>query len=171
MHEVLDRSTARYVCRTDKRFPKDRPPKKATICYLALPHQSATCEIRQDYEPDYYTDYTPPVLSGKSILVAPESLQFTEAHRKRFGKAMRFLGLQPSVHPTQLLGSPISAFCVDQGYTNLKAKMKPAASHPSKLSDDQKAEIDATITERIQSLEKSQWPKLMILVKESLSFD
>ncbi|GAB7337256.1 hypothetical protein MBLNU457_g2628t1 [Dothideomycetes sp. NU457] len=72
---------------------------------LTLPSKTgkSSTEIlrRYDYEED-----EPDRLDLKSVvpyMVDTASLVLTDDHKKRFGRAMRFLALKPSLHPSQLV--------------------------------------------------------------------
>lgn len=150
MHENLGDDITNYLCRNDKRFSSDHhSPEHATICYLTLPTEAVEYKAvldrlcREGFGDVYYGR------SGKSVLVTPESLDMTEAHRKRFARAMKLLSLRPSVHPTQLHGT-ISGFSPFHRSTKVEADTTPAQS--DKADTAQVAAKDAVITARIKGM-------------------
>lgn len=158
MHEILDSDTTKYLKRTNQRYHFRSGPEKATICYLVLPYQNALWETHFDPMCEgsdcYYGE------SATSMLVDRSSLNLTEEHQRRFARAMRRLALKPSVHPSQLQDvlSATSAisYCPSPEQTTSSASNKDL---PEKGNEEE----DLATTRRINNLEQSQWPKLMLL--------
>lgn len=160
--ENLDETAADYLMSHDKAFAKSyRELHQATICYLVIPSKAARWKARLD-----------PILldsgeifgeSTNSMLLDRNSLDPTEEHQQRFARAMRQLGLKPSVHPSQLqtalsAAPPITASSSLRQTTVHKVIMKK--------SDEEVEKKYAAINKRIRDLEQSQWPKLMLLFSQ-----
>jgi hypothetical protein len=164
MHEVLDPSTVQYLRRNNKRYAYRPAPEKATICHLVLPTRTAQWKARLDPDcsmSDYYYGE-----SGSSILVDPNSVAVTEEHQRRFARAMLRLALRPSVHPSQLM-QEMSVISTIGNSSPSKEVPRPA---PNKdMSEEEKAMRDSVTKTRINDLEQSQWPKLMLLSSQTYS--
>ncbi|KAK6006155.1 hypothetical protein QM012_006565 [Aureobasidium pullulans] len=159
MHENLNTSTIAYLKSNVPRYSYEVTcPEKATICYLILPTQSAQWTVRLDPNSidsgEYYGE------SASSMLVDRNSLDLNQEHQKRFARAMLRLGLKPSVHPSQLYKTLSATSSV--GDSTFRQVPPPAAD--KNASTEERKKRDAITTERIRSLNESQWPKLMFLV-------
>ncbi|CAD0097861.1 unnamed protein product [Aureobasidium mustum] len=154
-------STTEYLNRTDKRYKiAASDPEKATICYLVLPTQAAQWEVQLD--PMCSSTDSVFGSSASSILVDRNSMSLTEDHQRRFARALLHLGLKPSVHPSQLRGALSATSTVSNSST--PSRQVPFPTTNQNVSFEEKTKRDAATTERIKGLEKSQWPKLMLLV-------
>lgn len=164
MHETLNTSTINYLKRTNTCYSSRTRPEKATICYLVLPSRNAQWETRFDEMSEdlgYYHGE-----SAISMLVDRNSLYLTEEHQRRFARAMRRLALKPSVHPSQLQ-KDISA---NSTIGNSSSPERTSLSAPTKRGSPQdNARKDVVTSRRIEDLEQSQWPKLMLLATQTIS--
>jgi hypothetical protein len=165
VHEVLDPSTVQYLKRNNERYASRPAPEKATICHLVLPTRTAQWKTRLDPDcsmSDYYHGE-----SGSSILVDPNSVALTEEHQRRFARAMLRLDLRPSVHPSQLM-QEISVTSTIGSIPSSKAI--PHYTPIKDMSEDEEdAMRDRVIKMRLNDLEQSQWPKLMLLSSQIYS--
>ncbi|THX52019.1 hypothetical protein D6D06_07013 [Aureobasidium pullulans] len=161
MQENLDRQTTCYLKDYEKLFSETYSElQQATICYLVIPTQTAQWNMR------FNSLFGPNERFGESansMLLDRNSLDPTEEHQQRFARAMRQLGLKPSVHPSQLqtalsAAPPITASSSLRQTTVHKVIMKK--------SDEEVEKKHAAINKRIRDLEQSQWPKLMLLFSQ-----
>ncbi|KAI4738869.1 hypothetical protein E4T50_10658 [Aureobasidium sp. EXF-12298] len=162
MYENLDTSTIQYLERTDTRYSfGGSETQKATICYLILPSQTAKWDTRLDDSiGDYYGE------SANSMLVDRSSLDLSEEHQRRFARAMLRLALKPSVHPSQLQKNLSATSTLGKLPS---PKQAPISATDKKVSKKENAKRDAVTTSRINNLEQSQWPKLMLLASQTVS--
>jgi hypothetical protein len=165
MHENLDADTIKYLERTDSRYTSGgSDTEKATICYLTLPSRTAQWETRLDSasrDSGYYHGE-----SASSMLVDPSSLTLTEGHQRRFARAMLRLALQPSVHPSQLQKDLSATSTIGGPPSPTKVSLSTSNTGGSRKDN---AKEDTVTTSRINNLEQSQWPKLMLLASHTYS--
>jgi hypothetical protein len=162
MHEILDSSAAQYLKKNDKRYYYRAEPEKATICYLILPSRTGQWETRCDEESrnsGYYHGQ-----SASSMLVDPSSVNLTEEHKRRFARVMLRLNLKPSVHPSQLKQGLSATSTVGNSSSQKKV---PRSALNKDVSGEDKAPSDSATKKRINNLEQSQWPKLMLLSSQT----
>lgn len=166
MHEILDFSTSAYLKRNNQRYSFRSRPQKATICYVVLPSQNAQWKTLFDpmcEDSDYYHGE-----SSTSMLVDRSSLNLTQEHQRRFARAMRKLGLKPSVHPSQLQQELSATSAVDNGLP-LEGSPRSASASSKDESGEENDVRDVATKRRIKDLEQSQWPKLMLLSNQTYS--
>ncbi|KAI5196760.1 hypothetical protein E4T42_02390 [Aureobasidium subglaciale] len=164
MCENLSDSTKKYLCDCDERFSKvHSDPEKVAICYLVLPSRSTKWEVRLDpisrESGSYYGE------SATSMLVDRNSLDLTEEHQQRFARAMSRLALKPSVHPSQLQTTLLASCSMTASSPSLMQYPRRAKKEQPSAEDIEKKHT--AITGRIRDMEKTHWPKLMLLVNHN----
>jgi hypothetical protein len=168
MHENLDADTIEYLNRTDTRHARGgSATEKATICYLVLPSQTAQWKTRLDadcIDSDYFYGQ-----SGSSMLVDRSSLDLTAEHQRRFVRAMMQLALKPSVHPSQLQNNLSATPTLDDPPSPKKVAQSTPIKKNKKVSKKGSSKKDKITARRINNLEQSQWPKLMLLARQTVS--
>ncbi|KAK4953375.1 hypothetical protein LTR10_009085 [Elasticomyces elasticus] len=136
-HTTLDSCSGTWPKHRNYRFHDGE--KKTTLCYLTLPKKlglKSLHEKKGDLDPAS-------VEAARAMRVDPASLVITEEKQRRFGRAMKALGLEVFLHGSQDFGSTISA--------DVSAPM-------SAMADGQGPG---------QGEEWSQWPQLLLLVQGS----
>ncbi|KAK3080227.1 hypothetical protein LTS18_002799, partial [Coniosporium uncinatum] len=143
--------------------------RETTVGFLKLPgkhhKEDASVYTSEDqYSSDGERRYT--YDSTLSMLVDPKALEISKEQRSRFARAMQALGLEPFVHPTQLIAPGHKWFRVGKSKHSMervflcKGHNKP---HSTQYPDAIEKEHNR-IEEHVKNLEESSWPKLMSLV-------
>lgn len=165
MHPTLDEATVAYLSH-DKRY-KGLYLDHATISYLILPTEANSWKTPFEIDDDYMS---PPFYgsSGSSTSISLNSLSLREEHQKRFAHAMRVLHLKPSVHPSQLhCHKPASS----SNGSHDREQSDPFQSKTRSHSVDKTKKKYSKLRKQIKKVEQGKWPRLMLLVKETIVFD
>ena len=115
MTHNLDKSELAYMERNKPGKDWSPEEKKAALSYLALPcrtvKRSTVCDEDAMFAGEMAWDL------GISATVDKQSLTLNESQRKRFDRAMRILGLDVYLHPSQLKHE-VSALSAKHGYAS-----------------------------------------------------
>jgi len=168
------------------RFEEDVTEEyETTIAFLTLPKKHHQ-EDRSSFEPEgsrYGGEEAYICESTLSILVDHKALTINDEQRRRFARAMKILGLEPFVHPTQLISPGHNSFPDGEGKHSMgkvflyegynkphpEEKLEATRKERNRIEEHVKSEgvielfIKVTLT-LSAGLEKSSWPKLMSLV-------
>lgn len=79
----------------------DEAEPEVTVAFITLPCKHASQARANE---DFYNEWGPRLICNTTFfnIIDPSTLQVTEAQKARFHRAMRFLGLAPYIHATQI---------------------------------------------------------------------